>query len=135
MSDPTGSMTSYKNCCHKRAKKIDDFLAGNPELGPEDLQVLKKLNADLVEQFKRMEISWFSVMGDIVDVPTHTTLEKMFDDVDDHVMKTLRVSQKAILERTSSTNAGAASGNVKIDDTLKPRQELLRSFKLQEANI
>jgi hypothetical protein len=128
-------MTSYKNYCHKSAKKIDDFLAENPELGPEHLQVLKKLNIDLEEQFKRMEISWFSKMDDIADAPTHATLEKMFNDVDDYVTKTLGVSQKAILGRSPSTNAGAASGHVKIDDTLKPRQALIRSFTLEEANI
>ena len=59
-------MTSYKNYCHKSAKKIDDFLAENPELGPKHLQVLEKLNTDLEEHFKRMEISWFSMMDDIV---------------------------------------------------------------------
>ena len=103
-------MTSYKNYCQKSAKKIDDFLAENPELGPEDLQVLKELNTDLKEQFKRMEVSWFSMMVDIEDVPTHTALEKMFNDVDDRVKKTLRASQKAISGKTSPTNAGTASG-------------------------
>ena len=82
-----------------------------------------------------METFWFSMMGDIEDVPTYTALEKMFNDVDDHVTKTLRLSQKTISGKTSSTNAGAASGHVKIDDTLKPRQALLRSFTLEEANI
>jgi hypothetical protein len=128
-------MTSYKKYCEKGAKKIDDFLDENPDLNPENLQVLKKLNTDLEEQFKRMEVSWFSMMGDIDDVPTHTALEKIFDDVDDYVTKTLGVSRKAISENSSPTNAGTASGHVKIDDTLKPRQALLRSFTLEEANI
>ena len=94
-------MTSYKTHCEKNAKKIDDFLTENPDLNPENLQVLKKLNADLEKQFERMETSWFSMMGDIEDVPIHTALEKMFNDVDDHVTKTLRVSQKAISGKTS----------------------------------
>ena len=134
-SDPTHSMTSYKNYCQKSAKKIDDFLAENPELGPKHLQVLEKLNTDLEEQFKRMEISWFSMMDDIDDVLTHTALEKIFNDVDDYVTKTLGVSQKAISGKSSPTNAIAVSGHVKFDDTLKPRQELLLSFTLEEANI
>ena len=73
----------------KNAKKIDDFLTENPDLNPENLQVLKKLNADLEKQFERMETSWFSMMNDIQDVPIHTALEKMFNDVDDHLKKTL----------------------------------------------
>ena len=72
-----------------------------------------------------MEVSWFSMINDIEDVPIHTALEKVFNDVDDHMMKTLRVSRKTISGKTSPTNAGTASGHVKIDDTLKPRQALL----------
>ena len=58
------------------------------------------------------------MMGDFKDVPTHTALEKIFNDVDDYVTKTLRVSQKVISGKSSPTNAGAVSGHVKIDDTL-----------------
>ena len=43
-----------------------------------------------------MEISCFSMMDDIDDVPAHTALKKIFNDVDDYVTKTLGVSQKAI---------------------------------------
>ena len=94
-------MTSYKTHCEKNAKKIDDFLTENPDLNPENLQVLKELNADLKKQFKRMEISWFSMMDEIEDAPTHTALEKIFNDVDDYVTKTLGTSQKAISGKTS----------------------------------
>ena len=92
VKDPTRSMTSYKTHCDKNAKKIDDFLADNPDLNPKGIQVLEKLNADLEEQFKRMEVSWFSMMNNIEDVPIHTAMEKVFNDVDDHVTKTLRTS-------------------------------------------
>jgi hypothetical protein len=128
-------MTSYRNHCERKATEIDDFLAENPDLSPEHLQILKKLNADLEDQFKRMETSWESMMDDIEDEPTHTAVEKIFNDVGDNVRKTLGISRKTILGKPSSTNAGAASGNVKIDDTLKPRQALLRSFTLEEASI
>ena len=56
-------MTSYKNFCEKKAKKIVDFLHENPDLSPKHLQVLEKLNADLEDQFKRMETSWESMMN------------------------------------------------------------------------
>ena len=103
-------MTSYKNFCEKKAKKIDDFIGENLDLNPENLQDLKKLNADLEDQFKRMETSWESMMDDIDDAPTHTALEKMFNDVGDYVAKTLGISQEAISGKSSLTNAGAASG-------------------------
>ena len=52
--NPTRSMTSFKGHCDKKAKKIDQFLSDNPDPNPEDLQVLKKLNADLEDQLNRM---------------------------------------------------------------------------------
>ena len=132
--NPTRSMTLYKKYCERGAKKIDDFLAENPDLNPENIQLLKKLNTDLEELFKRMEVSWVSVMDGFDDVPTHTALEKIFNDVGDGIARTLEISQKTILGKSPSTNAGAVSGHVKIHDTLKPRQKLLPSFTLEEAN-
>ena len=133
-------MTTYKAYCEKKAKNIDDFLAENADPGPEDILELKRLNSELIGQFNRMEAAWDSMMNEIDD-PTHTGLEKMFNNVDTYVSKTLKASKKIISEKSATTGpaAGAASttmtGNVKIDDTLKPRQELLRSFTLEEANI
>ena len=53
----TRSMTSFKGHCDKKAKKIDDFLSANPDPNSEVLQELKRLNADLEDQLKRMEVS------------------------------------------------------------------------------
>ena len=65
----------------------------------------------------------------------------MFNEVSEEVAKVLAASKKVILEQATSTQptTGTVSptrnANTKIDDTLKPRQELLRSFTLEEANI
>ena len=140
VKNPTRSMTTYKAYCEKKAKNIDDFLAENADPGPKDILELERLNSELIGQFNRMEAAWDSMMHEIDD-PTHTGLEKMFNNVDTYVSKTLKASEKIISEKSATTGpaAGAASttmtGNVKIDDTLKPRQELLRSFTLEEANI
>ena len=124
--NPTRSMTTYKAYCEKKAKKIDDFLAENADPGPKDILKLERLNSELIDQFNRMEAAWDSMMNEIDD-PTHTGLEKMFNNVDTYVSKTLKASEKIISEKSATTGpaAGAASttmtGNVKIDDTLKPR--------------
>ena len=129
-------MTSFKGHCDKKAKKIDEFLSDNPDPNPEDLQVLKELNSDLKDQLKRMETAWESMMAD-VDDDTFKALDKMLNEVSQEVSKTLATSNNTISERFAPTSPGAtpSAGNTKIDDTLKPRQELLRSFTLEEANV
>ena len=88
-------MTSFKGHCDKKAKKIDEFLSDNPDPNPEDLQVLKKLNADLEDQLKRMEMAWESMMAD-VDDDTFKALDKMLNEVSVEVSKTLATSNKTI---------------------------------------
>ena len=52
--------------------------------------------------------------------------------------KTLAASKKAISDKAAfaqpGTGATPSAGSTKIDDTLKLRHELLRSFTLEEAN-
>ena len=51
--------------------------------------------------------------------------------------ETIAHSNKVISEKSAAPSTGAtpSAGNAKIDDTLKPRQELLRSYNLEEANV
>ena len=132
----TRSMTSFRGHCDKKAKKIDDFLSANPDPNSKDLQDLEELNSDLKDQLRRMEVAWEAMM-DETDNDTYDALDKMLNEVSEEVAKTLATSEKTISEKSASTSTGATSstGNAKIDDTLKPRQELLRSFTLEEANV
>ena len=129
-------MTSYKGHCDKKVKKIDDFLSANPDPNSKDLQELEELNSDLKDQLRRMETAWEAMMVD-VDNDTFKALDKMLNEVSQEVSKMLATSKKTISERSAPTSTGATPsvGNVKIDDTLKPRQEQLRSFTLEEANV
>ena len=87
-----------------------------------------------------METAWESMMAD-VDNDIFLALDKMFNKVSKEVAKMLTASKKVISDKATSTQpaTGIASptrnANTKIDDTLKPRQELLRSFTLEGANI
>ena len=125
-------MTSFRGHCDKKVKKIDEFLSANPDPNSEDLEELKELNSDLKDQLKHMETAWESMMLDIDD-NTFKALDKMLNEVSEEVSKTLTHSKRFISERSASTNTGAtpSAGNTKIDNTLKPRQELLRSFMLE----
>ena len=100
-------MTTYKAYCEKKAKNIDDFLAENADPGPEDILELKRLNSELIGQFNRMEAAWDSMMHEIDD-PTHTGLEKMFNNVDTYVSKTLKASKKIISEKSATMGPAAA---------------------------
>ena len=131
--NPTRSMTVFKGLCERKAKGIDDFLHANPDLNSKDIQELERLNTDMEDQLKRMETAWETMMGD-VDNDTFTALDKTFNEVSEEVAKTLKVSKKTISEKSAPTGT-SSTGNTKIDDTLKPRQELLRSFTLEEANV
>ena len=136
--DPTRSMTAYKGFCQRKVKKIDDFLHDHPDLNSEDIQVLKNLNSALEAQLERMETAWESMLSQL-EPETYTALDKVFNEVSEEVAKVLVASTKVISDKATSTQPGITSptrnANTKIDDTLKPRQELLRSFTLEEANI
>ena len=58
-------MTSYRDFCQKKAKRIDDFLHANPELDHEGIQELKKLNSALEDKLKHMEPAWEAMMGEV----------------------------------------------------------------------
>ena len=83
-----------------------------------------------------METAWESMMAD-VDNDTFKALDKMLNEVSKEVSLTLMHSKKVVMEKSTSTSTGATSSadNAKIDDTLKPRQEQLCSFTLEEANV
>ena len=131
-------MTAYKGFCQRKVKKIDDFLHDHPDLNSEDIQVLKNLNSALEAQLERMETAWESMLSQL-EPETYTALDKVFNEVSEEVAKVLVASTKVISDKATSTQPGITSptrnANTKIDDTLKPRQELLRSFTLEEANI
>ena len=96
------------------------------------------MNSALEAQLERMETAWESMMSEL-EPATYAALDKMFNEVSEEVEKMLTASKKVISDKATSTQPGITSptrnANTKIDDTLKPRLELLRSFMLEEANI
>ena len=130
--NPKRSMISFKNHVEGKAKSMDDFVARYQGLGHEAMEELKKRIISLENQFTRMETAW-KAMWDDLDDDLHTALEKMYSDTKVFVDKTLDAAWKAMSDR--SLTPGGGQTNVKIDDTLRPQHELLRSFTLEEANI
>ena len=139
--NPTRSMTSYRTYCEKRAKKIDDFLHANPNPNAKDLQELEKLNSDLEDQLKRMQVAWESMMAD-VEEDVFKVLDEMLDKVSEDVAKTFAHSKKVVSEKSatpnvvqSTTTTATSSGPPKIVDTLKPKSPLNEEMTLEEAQL
>ena len=129
---------AYKNNCNSKIKKIEDFIRANAEgLDAEKILKLKKLNGALEEQFARMETGWDTTMKDITDAQDFEELQTVVTETQTAVDKTLEDSERFIDEK-SVPNPGTGTpsvGNAKIDDTLRPKDTLLRSFNLEEANL
>ena len=136
--NPKFVFNAYKNNCSSKIKKIEAFIAANTgELNAEKILVLKKLNSALEDQFTRMELDWDASMKEITDDTTLEELQKVVKESEAAVDKTLDDSRKFIDDK-SVPNPGSgtsSTGHAKIDDTLRPKDTLLRSFNLEEANL
>ena len=84
-----------------------------------------------------MELDWDASMKEITDDTTLEELEKVVKETQTAVDKTLDDSERFIDDK-SVPNPGtgtSSAGQAKIDDTLRPKDTLLRSFNLEEANL
>ena len=76
---------------------IDEFLTTHEELTPDQITELKALNLSLKDQYGRMETGWQDIVGSIEDDAVFESLQKMVDDVEKCVNKTLSVSKKQLI--------------------------------------
>ena len=123
----------------KVIKKIDRIYIAFPSslLLESDQEVYKKLNSALEDQFTRMELDWDASMKEITDDTTLEELQKVVKESETAVDKTLDDSRKFIDDK-SVPNPGtgtSSTGHAKIDDTLRPKDTLLRSFNMEEENL
>ena len=136
--NPKLVFNAYKNNCNSKIKKIENFIAANTEgLDAKKVLKLEELNKALKDQFARMELDWDASMKEITDNTTLEELEKVVKETQTAVDKTLDDSERFIDEK-SVPNPGTgtpSAGQTKIDDTLRPKETLLRSFTLDEANL
>ena len=100
-------------------------------------QQLKKLNTALEDQFARMELGWDNTMTGIADGTDLTDLEKIVKETKVTMDKTLDDSRRLIYEKSVQNSAMGtpSAGHARIDDTLRPKDTLLWSFTLEEANL
>ena len=96
------------------------------------------MNTALEDQFACMELKWESSRDEIEDETVYGDLQRFVNSSEDYVDMMLKASEDFITEKSiqgSGTGATSSTGNAKIDDTLRPKDTLLRSFNLEEANL
>ena len=144
MANPSRSMGSLKGFCTTKAKAIDDFLDSvkDRDITSNDVTIIKELRQALKEQFDRMHLKWEAFITADPDPfendEVFTKCKKDYDESQVLVDKHMVVS-KITLDRALSDGAPQAEGatgatNIKIDETLKPKELLATSMTLEEAD-
>ena len=136
--NPKFVFNAFKINCDNKIKKIEAFVATNTgDLDAKKVTKLEGLNTDLEDQLRRMELAWDNSMTGITDNAELEMLQKIVKDTQTAVNKALDDSERFIDEK-SVQNPGtgtSSAGQGKIDDTLRPKETLLQSFTLEEANL
>ena len=141
MANPSRSMGRFKGYCTDRAKDINEFLSSLEDRAPTPDEVLrlKELCTDAKDQFRRMHTKWEDMADDITDDTVYKKCEEDYEQSKDTIARQVKAAEAKLKDAPAPASGApqqnASGGNTKIDDTLKPRQELLRSFTLEEANI
>ena len=144
MANPSRSMGSLKGFCTTKAKALDDFLDSvkDRDITSNDVTIIKELRQALKEQFDRMHLKWEAFITADPDPfendEVFTKCKKDYDESQVLVDKHMVVS-KITLDRALSDGAPQAEGatgatNIKIDETLKPKELLATSMTLEEAD-
>ena len=144
MVNPSRSMGSLKGFCTTKAKALDDFLDSvkDRDITSSDVTIIKELRQALKEQFDRMHLKWEAFITADPDPfendEVFTKCKKDYDESQVLVDKHMVVS-KIALDRALSDGAPQAEGatgatNIKIDETLKPKELLATSMTLEEAD-
>ena len=142
MANPSRSMGNFKRFCTEKAEAIDELLA---ELKDRDITAkealeLEKLKDDLKAQFSRLHAKWedLCTADEFADDTVYAKCEKDYNDskvlVDRHLGEARRVLNRA--PAAGATPQQGAVGHVapKIDEMLKPKEPLLLSMSLEEAD-
>ena len=137
------SFGTYQRHCNDKIRYVTDFIGKfkGESMTKAQQTRLEKMIEDMEDQVSRMLNSWFEVGQEAL-----SESEEKFDDIDaanEEVKKSMEKAREAAFEfidRKQSTNSDPASASgppraSKIDDTLKPKEILQRSFTLEEFNV
>ena len=135
-------MARFKGHCVDRATAIERFLSTLAERPPTPKEAirLEELCTHAKDQFKRMHTKWEAVADEIPDDTSGKAVYKKCEDdyreskemIDRQVEAAEAKLKEVPAESTPPQNT--PGGSFKIDDILKPKDLLMRSMTLEEAD-
>ena len=144
MVNPSRSMGNHRRFCNDKAEAIDEFLDSvkGRELTPKEVLRLEELFNDLKAQFSRTHKQWeaLATADEFDNDEIYNKCSKDYEDskvlVDKHLKAAQKALDKAPVAITTNAPSQGQSGHVttKIDELLKPKEQLLVAMTLEEAD-
>ena len=135
-------MARFKGHCADRATAIDRFLSTLAERPPTPKEAirLEELCTHAKDQFERMHAKWETVAEEIPDDATGQAIYKKCEDDYNESKEKINTRVEAAEAKLkevpdeSKPPQNTTGSSLKIDDILKPKDLLMRSMTLEEAD-
>ena len=137
--NPSRSMGNFKRYCSDKATSLNEFITMVKDRipTPKEVSELEELYAELKDQFKRMHAKWKIFSEEIEDDGVYKKYGTDYNEAK-VIVDRQRKAAEAILKEAPSADTSqrntTGGSSVKIDDMLKPKELLLRSMTLEEAD-
>ena len=137
--NPSRSMGNFKRYCSDKAKSLNKFINTVKDRipTPKEVSRLEELYSELKDHFKRMHAKWETFAEEIEDDGVYKKCETDYNESKVIVDRQIK-SAEAVLKEAPSADAiqlnTAGGTSIKIDEMLKPKELLLRSMTLEEAD-
>ena len=137
--NPSRSMGNFKRYCRDKATSLNEFITMVKDRipTPKEVSVLEELYSELKDQFRSMHAKWEVFSKEIEDDGVYKKCETDYNELKFIVDRQTK-DEEAILKEAPSadtTQPNTTGGlSIKIDEMLKPKELLLRSMTLEEAD-
>ena len=132
-------MGSYKRFCTEKATELNELPTSLTDSTPtpDEVSKVRKLLTQLTDRFDRMYTKWEVLVDEITDDAVYTKCE--MDYKDSKVTVTRQTKAAEAFLKNAPTNGTvqpnvAGTTSVKIDELLQPKELLLLSMTLEEAD-
>ena len=133
VKNPRKVFPSFKTACLKKAKEVRDFVNkhASVDLNPRKVLQLESLQADLRDQFKRMQRDWDNAKADIADDIVFDEVEAMVNTAEEAVGTALYEAERLLDETERLTQTSTAPA----DTTSSIKAVKLPVFWTEEPEI
>ena len=137
--NPSRSIGNFKRYCTNKATSLNKFITTVKDhiTTPKEVSRLEELYSEIKDQFKRMHSKWETIAEEIKDDGVYKKCETDYNESKVIVDRQIEAAEALLKEAASAdtTQLNTTGGSsVKIDEMLKPKELLLRSMTLEEAD-